>query len=101
MNTSKNKKIPPLAKQTLYTVNKRVKDPFYECVKFDLDMNVLAVYQMVEGSGGAITCTCPAHKPWHKHCEVLRLFQAEERINSGWRYNYDTAIWIPPITDED
>lgn len=86
--------------QTIYTVKKGVSVPFYDMVKMTEDYEVVAVYQMVEGKGGAISCTCPAHKPWHKHCDILRLFQVENRINSGWFYNHDTSTWIPPITQE-
>lgn len=83
--------------QHIYTVKKSDANPFYDMVKMTADYEHVATYQMVEGKGGSISCTCPAYKPWHKHCDILRLFQAEERVNSGWFYNPETKTWIEPI----
>ncbi len=90
-----SKKHPPF-----YTVRKAADKPFYEMIKMSDEMEPLATYQMVEGKGGSITCTCMAHKPWHRHCDILRKFQAEDRVNSGWFYAFDTDTWIPPLTQE-
>lgn len=86
--------------QYIYTVKKQADKPFYDMVKMNTDYEYIITYQMVEGRGGAISCTCPAHKPWHKHCDILRKFQAEERVNTGWFYNPETSKWIEPIQQE-
>ncbi len=83
---------------SIYTVKKSADKPFYEMVKMTEDYEHLETYQMVEGTGGAISCTCMAHKPWHRHCDILRKFQAENRVNSGWFFNFDTSTWIPPVS---
>jgi hypothetical protein len=88
-------------KPNLYTVKQQAGKPFYDMVKFSPTMEVEAVYQMVEGKGGAISCTCPAHKPWHKHCDILRRFQAEGRINSGYFFDWTSQEWLPPINTQE
>jgi hypothetical protein len=85
---------------SIYTVRSQLTSTgtlLYKMTKMTDDYEVQAVYDMVEGKGGAISCTCPAHKPWHKHCDILRAFQAEERVNSGYAYDFDRKAWIPPI----
>jgi hypothetical protein len=64
------------------------------------DLETLATYNIQESASGTLHCDCPAHKPWCRHCDMLRKFQAEERIGKGWMYDYDKKSWIPPYTPE-
>jgi len=88
--------------QTLYTVKKGSSNPdavVFTVSKLSEDFEVLALYSIAEHRQ-SLVCNCPAHKPWCRHCEILRLFQGEQRVNSGWMYNYDQKTWIQPITNE-
>lgn len=68
--------------------------------KLDEDLDVLATYTLVENASGSLHCTCPAYKPWCRHMDMLRKFQAEEHIGDGYLYNFDGKAWIPPVTGE-
>lgn len=76
----------------------------YEVDKLTEDFELQAKYYVQESSAGGLTCTCPAHKPWCRHMDVLRAFQAEERIGTNYSYIFDTKTWIEPLninTGED
>ena len=65
--------------------------------KLSEDLEVLGSYTLTESGSGALHCDCPAHKPWCRHCAMLRLFQAEERVGLGWFYRFETEEWVPPL----
>lgn len=69
----------------------------YVVGKLTDDFEVLATYYIDESEAGGLTCNCPARKPWCRHCEILRKFQAEEKVGLGWFFNFDADQWIPPI----
>lgn len=86
-----------MAKPTVhYSIGPNKSPNSYVVVKMDEDLNPLQYYYIVESSAGGLVCSCPAHKPWCRHMDMLRLFQAENRIGKGWRYNFDTKEWIEP-----
>lgn len=64
------------------------------------DLEVLASYHITEAASGTLHCDCPAHKPWCRHCDMLRKFQAENHIDRGWLYSFDKDKWIPPVSIE-
>lgn len=72
----------------------------YSIVKMSVDYEFQAEYKISESSRGGLTCTCPAHKRWCRHMDMLRLFQAEEAINSRMFYNFNADKWIKPISNE-
>lgn len=86
--------------QILYTIKSMSVPNQYQISKMSKDLEVLAAY-VIREEGHSLICTCPARKPWCKHCEILRLFQAEQKINLGWFLDFDTKEWIPPVTLED
>lgn len=85
---------------TLYAVKTGQNPGAFVVGKLDEDFNVLANYYIDEGAGGALTCNCPAHKPWCRHCDILRKFQAEERVNTTWMYDFDNNKWFPPLANQ-
>lgn len=104
---TKMTKMPKKQKpQTLYTVKHSVqKDPkqpdsvVYTVSKLSEDFEVLALYSIAEHRQ-SLVCNCPAFKPWCRHCEILRLFQGESKVNTGWFYNYELKTWIEPLKNE-
>ena len=72
----------------------------YICSKLDPDFEVVGSYTMVENASGSLHCDCPAYKPWCRHCDILRKFQAEERVGKGWFYIPETNVWLPPMTGD-
>lgn len=91
-----------MGKKDLYTIRQNKPDDVtYECVKVDPDSTSVQVYHISDLPGGAMICTCPAGgRPTCRHRQMLRLFQAEERINSGWMYQFDSKKWFEPQTDD-
>lgn len=87
----------------LYTVNAGRNEGAYVVGKLTEEFEVLATYYISESDAGGLICSCPARKAWCRHCDILRKFQAEERIGLGWFYNFDKAKWLPPAqaTTED
>jgi hypothetical protein len=83
---------------SMYNVRLGKNPGAYVVHKVSEDFEPLDTYYISESSGGGLTCTCPAHKPWCRHMDVLRKFQAEERVNTTWHYIFDTKTWIPPLT---
>lgn len=84
----------------LYAVKTGKNPQSFVIGKLDEDFNVLANYYIEEGNGGALSCNCPAHKPWCRHCDILRKFQAEERVNTTWMYDWDNNKWFPPLSNQ-
>ena len=70
----------------------------YRVAKFDEDLNFLEEYNLTELPGGAMICNCPAGgRPTCRHRKMLRIFQAQKRIDSGWFLNFDKDTWTRPI----
>lgn len=85
------------AKTHLYTC-KTLATGQFQLAKMSEELEVLAVYTLTETKvGSALHCDCPAHKPWCRHCDMLRKFQAEERVNTGWMYRFEKNEWVPPL----
>ena len=82
----------------LYSVRADSAHPnMYYISKLSADFEVLASYVITE-SGPTLICNCPAYKPWCKHCEILRIAQAEHKVGTGAFYNHDSKEWLPPLT---
>ncbi len=78
---------------TWYSINGPSGDrhDVYDVHKFDADHNPIMVYKIHTTSH---TCTCPAFRSnTCRHRAMLPLFLSEERINSGWFYDYDRNIY--------
>lgn len=86
-------------KYSRYTISAGKNPGAYVVGKMSEDYEPLATYYITE-EGKALTCTCPAHKPWCRHMDVLRVFQAEERVGSGYFYIPESKTWIAPIQQE-
>lgn len=84
--------------QIIYSVNKGKNVGAFVVGKLTEEFEVLATYYISESEAGGLTCSCPARKDWCRHCEILRKFQAEEKVGSGWFYNFDKGAWLPPLT---
>ena len=72
---------------------------FY-CLKFDPDQIQPESYNIVDLKG-SLVCTCPAGGRFCRHKKMLRRFQAENRVDSGWMLQFDADKWIPPQNPED
>lgn len=82
----------------LYTVRSS-KPHMYEVSKLSTEMEPLSAYVISEHEKGAgLTCSCPARKAWCRHCEILRLFQGEGKVNTGWMFDFDNKKWTQPNT---
>lgn len=84
---------------SLYTI--RSAEPSagaYRVMKMDQDFNAMEVYWVSEigPTGATMICTCPAGgKPTCRHRSMLRIFQAEDKVNKFREaYNYDKKIWV-------
>jgi hypothetical protein len=86
---------------SIYTVRTGKEPEWFTVSKMSQDYEPQAIYNIQEVKGGGMHCDCPAHKPWCRHMDVLRKFQAEERVNSGWFFNHDLNKWIEPIPTEE
>jgi hypothetical protein len=87
-----------MGRKNLYTVRGREKGLF-EVIKFDEDLNPEETYHISELDelGASVICTCFAgSKPTCRHRQMVRVFQAENRIDSGWMYNFDKKQWFKP-----
>ena len=93
-----------MGKQHIYTIWAMKEPTAFRVSKFDMDYNAIEQYYVNElpGNHGAMVCSCPA-KTRHtcRHREMLRIFQAEDRISSGMFYNYDTKKWYPAISGDE
>lgn len=73
-------------------------DGTFAIKKFDEDLNFVETYYMSEVSTHSIICGCPAGgRPTCRHRKMLRIFQAEQKIDSGWFYHFDKDSWIEPL----
>lgn len=87
-----------MGKETILYAVRQLSATQFVVSKLGEDFIPSATYNIFENpKSGALACDCPAYKPWCRHCDILRKFQAEGRINSGWFYNFDTKEWIPPL----
>lgn len=87
-----------MAKTHVYTCKSGTKPNQFLIAKMSEDLEVLATYTLTETrAGGALHCDCPAHKPWCRHCDMLRKFQAEERVDTGWMWRHEKNEWVPPM----
>ena len=70
-------------------------------VKFDLNINVISIYHLRKQTLGRWWCPCP--RPDYARCrhKIMRdIFAREDKIDTGWFYNWDTGLWVPPIGDK-
>ncbi len=93
-----------MGKKDTYAIrSSRLCDTAYEVSKLDEDLNLQETYLVSEIGGqgsGSLVCTCFAGAKNCRHQKMLRKFQAEDRIDSGWRYSFDKDKWFPPINVE-
>jgi hypothetical protein len=62
----------------------------YKITKFDEELNPLTTYTV-----GSLGCGCPAGiKPHCRHRQMLPLFQATGRVNTGWFYEFEEDKWF-------
>lgn len=87
-----------MAKTHIYTVRSGKNPGAYTISKMTQDFEPVAEYHLSDEPSGSVYCDCPAHKPWCRHKDMLRKFQAEEKVNSGWFYDHDKEKWIPPLS---
>lgn len=85
-----------MGKEHVYNV-KSTKDStdVFIVTKFDEDLTPVDSYHISELHGGGMICQCPAgSKPTCRHRQMLRLFQAEQRVDSPYIYHYDKKKWL-------
>jgi hypothetical protein len=41
-------------------------------------------------------CSCPAHVPFCRHKQMLKIFQDAGKIDTGWMYDHDKKQWFEP-----
>jgi hypothetical protein len=81
----------------LYTVREIGFDSF-RVVKFDQYVNVLGFYLVWKTKDWE--CNCPQGGRLDcRHRIILRIFQRENRVNSGWLYDFDGQRWERPMND--
>jgi len=89
--------------QVLYTVKSMAPRSdharVYTLSKLSGDLEVLALYTITE-YGNSLTCSCPARKAWCKHCDILRLYQGLNKVDTGWFYDFELKTWIEPNKNE-
>ena len=91
-----------MGKQALYGITDGPNPQSYKCTKVEND-KVETYYISEAGARGQnLVCTCFAgNKPTCRHRQMLRLFQAEDKIGKGWLYHFDKKEWIEPQTPEE
>ena len=87
-----------MAKNDFYKVLLPEGAMLYEVLKFDQDLNFIEQYYITDvGDAGAMVCNCPAgSRSTCRHRKMVRIFQAEERVNTNWFYNFDKKQWYRP-----
>lgn len=71
----------------------------YLFTKFDEDLNIVddSVYLTSESE-----CTCPAgSRATCRHRQMLPIFLAYDRIDTGWFYQFETSSWSEPFESLD
>lgn len=77
--------------------NLRRTDDGYRMVKFDSLFNVEAIYNL-RAFRGKFLCDCPAYKyEMCKHREMIPVFIASNKVNTGEFLCFDTGEWHPPV----
>jgi hypothetical protein len=62
----------------------------YQITKFDEDLNPENTYHV-----GSKSCDCKAGgRPTCRHRQMLPLFQAIGRVNTGWFYDCEGQAWF-------
>lgn len=85
-------------KTHLYTCKTGAQPRSYIISKLSEEMEVLSFYTLTEAAvGSALHCDCPARKGWCRHCDMLRKFQAEDRVDKGYMYRFETGEWLSPL----
>ncbi len=80
---------------SLYTCRRT--DGGFRVVKFDEDVNVLAIYDL-ELTRSWMNCSCPASGKWTcRHREMIALFQSAGAVDRGQFLDYDSNRWRRPI----
>lgn len=69
----------------------------YRVVKFDYDVNVMAVYE-IEARRGYYNCPCPASRTFTcRHREMVEIFEDAGAVDRGRFYEYETGQWRRPL----
>lgn len=91
-----------MGKKSIYTIDEMAgAEGVYAVIKCDEDYNQEEQY-FVSEVGNEMICTCFAGgRPTCRHRQMLRKFQAEERVGQRWYYQFDKQKWIPPVTLEE
>lgn len=90
-----------MGKKALYGIEQGANPGAFKCTKVEDDK--MEVYHLSEVGDrrASIICTCFAgSKPTCRHRQMLRLFQAEDRVGKGWLYHFDNKQWYPPQNPE-
>lgn len=90
-----------MAKTDWYTVSKEQGDDnedIFVVLKYDKEGDWADSYQVTER---LTHCSCPAHVPWCRHKQIIQVFQEQNRIGTGWTYNFDRKEWKEPIVIEE
>lgn len=69
----------------------------YRIVKFDGDLNIIAIYELTLRRG-YVSCQCfQANKSTCRHRQMIEIFTQQSRADKGWFYAYDTGEWLKPL----
>ena len=82
---------------SLYSV-RQLDVHIYRMVKFDYDFNVQTIYAIYKTKEWG--CSCFQHdKPSCRHRQMISLFISENKVNSGWFFDYERKVWERPLND--
>lgn len=79
-------------KETHYSF-RRLDDKSYQAIKMTPQGEPLDVYKLTPNGG---QCSCPAHV-YCRHQQMLKLFLGVDKVNTGWRYCFETETWFEPV----
>lgn len=90
-----------------YTVRKRGAYT-YHVIKFDDDFNVIIVdgqfHKTVRRNlkSGVWSCTCMGQQKHFscRHITIVKMFEKDNRLDTGYFYDYEFDLWYPPIPFE-
>jgi len=83
----------------LYTV--RTENNNHRVVRFDGYYNIVRMHYVYHTRNGRdYNCTCPGGQRVDcVHRLVLRKFQQEKRVDSGWFWDHEHDVWERPLND--
>lgn len=69
----------------------------YRVVKFNSWWNVIAIYYVFR-SNHRYHCDCPRNAIIScRHRRMVLIFKRDNKIDTGWFYDYTTGIWEKPV----